>query len=389
METTNVTSQLAANPQENTPSKGKMKEADFAGILKSIGSTQGNPKDSSKEGTQAEGNMDLLAYLFTGAINTSLDKEPMQQNNDVELQNFFGTKTASIETILNPELVTVKIVAVDVEKEISGQTLKEIIKEVPGPIKNVERSEQEQLGKFTEANSLDKGLNKEKEAKIFSLEYREISYIQKTDDEKPVKMMIFSKSAEENLQETVKVVPNLAKSNISKNDEDPIFSIEKPEALFKAPGEAPTIKNSHDNVAKVQDAMIKLFETTTEGQTTKMRVTLHPESLGKVDIGLTMEGGKLTAKIQVENSQIKELFANKLGELNQSLARQGLVIEKIHVEVKTQSENLGMNMNQQGNFNQQGKRQWASRMNNIFKDEFSHIEEFKGLSFENGVSLLA
>ena len=112
---------------------------------------------------------------------------------------------------------------------------------------------------------------------------------------------------------------------------------------------------SNDNLQKVNDTIIQLMETTSEGDSKVINVKLNPKELGAVDVTLKMEGGKLTAKITVENEFIKGLFDSKVNQLNESLAKQNINLEKINIDLNlnsNSSNNSGFDLSQNGSFNQ-------------------------------------
>lgn len=94
---------------------------------------------------------------------------------------------------------------------------------------------------------------------------------------------------------------------------------------------------SVENLEIVNNSMVHLMETSIEEGTSTMKVKLYPEELGSVDITLTMEEGKLIAKILVDNEQVKQLFANSMKELNQNLLRQEIYIGDVQIDLNNNS----------------------------------------------------
>ena len=379
MEMMAVSSQQALKTPEKNPSKQETTGGAFESILKSI-----LPEEEKPEGESKKETVDLSSHIFMGQAINVLAKEVIPQ---ASLKDSLTLKTQvedSIQVSPKEVLPDVKIQN-QIPKEMTDKN--EFIKDVLAHL----RPESKTLDKTQEALNQNEGIkvkledggNLEKDLKVFSLAYREVNYSQKIEGENIEKVMVLGKSSEKPGENIIKESPNL-----EKNQQSPIFSLEKLETSFKLEQQDPGIKTNQDNIIKVQDTMIKLLETTREGETTSMKISLQPENLGKVDIGLKMEGGKLTASILVENNQVRDLFTIKLGELNQSLAKQNLIIDKIQVQVKDQGPSLEMNMNQQGNFNHQGRRHQESRMNNIFKNEYKNFKEIETISLEKGVSIL-
>lgn len=106
---------------------------------------------------------------------------------------------------------------------------------------------------------------------------------------------------------------------------------------------------STENIVRVSESIIKLMETSTQGDTKVMKVKLYPEELGNVDITLKMEEGQLIAKILVDNDHVRQLFTNNIQELNQNLIRQNIHIGDMQVD---------LNNNSHGNQEQDGRNQF-------------------------------
>lgn len=94
---------------------------------------------------------------------------------------------------------------------------------------------------------------------------------------------------------------------------------------------------SSENIENINNSIIQLMETTTEGNTNVMKVQLYPEELGAVNITLKMEDGKLIAKIFVDDNYVKQLFAGKIEQLNHNLIKQNINVEEIFVELNSNS----------------------------------------------------
>jgi hypothetical protein len=92
-----------------------------------------------------------------------------------------------------------------------------------------------------------------------------------------------------------------------------------------------------ENIQIVNDTIIELVETTTEGEASILKVKLYPEELGTVDIALKMEKGKLTASILVESDQIKSMLDKSINELKENLLKQNLQLEKIDIDLNFES----------------------------------------------------
>ncbi len=67
---------------------------------------------------------------------------------------------------------------------------------------------------------------------------------------------------------------------------------------------------------------------------TEVRVQLRPESLGDVTVKIRIEGDIVTAKIQVENQQVKAIVENNFQSLKDSLAQHNLQTGSLEVNVQ-------------------------------------------------------
>ncbi len=95
---------------------------------------------------------------------------------------------------------------------------------------------------------------------------------------------------------------------------------------------------SNENLQKVNDSIIELIETTSDGDTSVMKVKLYPEELGTVNVILHLEEGKVMAKILVDNESVKQLFQSKLSELNDNLNRQNIQLDEVHIDLNDQGD---------------------------------------------------
>lgn len=128
------------------------------------------------------------------------------------------------------------------------------------------------------------------------------------------------------------------------------------------------VEDFSQNIEKINDSIIQLIETDTEGGVDVVKVKLYPEELGTVDVTLKMEEGKLIAKILVENDFVKGLFNSRINELNESLVKQNIVLEKINIDLNhnpnpNSNSEQAFNLNGDGSFNQDKGHQSNSRRN--------------------------
>ncbi|TLM98442.1 hypothetical protein FDZ73_23455 [bacterium] len=65
----------------------------------------------------------------------------------------------------------------------------------------------------------------------------------------------------------------------------------------------------------------------------EIQIQLKPDFLGKVNLQVTMENGQMTARIGVENQQVKELVEANLKQLQQNLDNQGFKVSNLVVDL--------------------------------------------------------
>lgn len=101
------------------------------------------------------------------------------------------------------------------------------------------------------------------------------------------------------------------------------------------------------------------------GKPSELRLQLTPEHLGRMEIRVMSHEGTLSAQIRVDHTQAREMMQVQLAELRQSLADQGIKIDRLEVSVGQdkprgeQSFAFGGNLNQQAGQQQQQAHQPA------------------------------
>lgn len=62
-----------------------------------------------------------------------------------------------------------------------------------------------------------------------------------------------------------------------------------------------------------------------------MKVVLHPESLGEVTVKVLVDDGKVSATMDVQQSQVKSLIEANMPQLREALQQKGLTVERIEI----------------------------------------------------------
>ena len=89
------------------------------------------------------------------------------------------------------------------------------------------------------------------------------------------------------------------------------------------------------NQAEVFEKIINAARLTRLGGTSEISLRLEPDHLGQMRVRLTLdENHALTARVQVETQEARSLIEGSLHRLKDSLAEQGLKVEKFSVDVR-------------------------------------------------------
>ncbi|AQP54567.1 hypothetical protein CBF34_01155 [Vagococcus penaei] len=106
------------------------------------------------------------------------------------------------------------------------------------------------------------------------------------------------------------------------------------------------------NLSNLEKQLVAQHQTLADGQKSVMKLVLHPEKLGQVDIHLQMTDGKISAKLMVGSEQVKHLFEKSLPVLEQNLSKQNIQLEKVEI-VQSVSQNQQLTFDFSGEFSRQ------------------------------------
>jgi flagellar hook-length control protein FliK len=121
-----------------------------------------------------------------------------------------------------------------------------------------------------------------------------------------------------------------------------------------------------------------------DGESTSIKVKLFPKGIGEVEISLSMGEGKLSGKILVENKEIRQMFTDRLNELNQTFKENNINVAKFEVGIGYgQGQNQGRQQSQRQVFYQSWKA--------LYTDEIAQFDERKAASKATvrGINVLA
>ena len=90
------------------------------------------------------------------------------------------------------------------------------------------------------------------------------------------------------------------------------------------------------NVFELQDIAAQIIEQVKlhiRPENTRMEIPLNPEQLGRVELEISSKNGELSARLNVQDEQVKEAVESQMQVLRDTLEAQGLKVENIEVTV--------------------------------------------------------
>ena len=96
------------------------------------------------------------------------------------------------------------------------------------------------------------------------------------------------------------------------------------------------------------------------GEIKKLTVQLLPKELGKLNIELVEQAGKISVKVTMESDQAKNLFVNNAESIRQQLEAKGIVLEKMELFFAEKDSRDGTNQQFFAKKNSGGKNSFSS-----------------------------
>lgn len=88
----------------------------------------------------------------------------------------------------------------------------------------------------------------------------------------------------------------------------------------------------------VMNQIVEKFHLALRTGANEMKITLRPESLGEIQLKISVDGDVVMARIAVENQQVKQIVENNLQSLKDSLAQHNLQTGSFDVNVRHHSQ---------------------------------------------------
>ncbi|HZG15083.1 MAG TPA: flagellar hook-length control protein FliK [Candidatus Bathyarchaeia archaeon] len=130
------------------------------------------------------------------------------------------------------------------------------------------------------------------------------------------------------------------------------------------------VVNADQFATEMTDLFVKQMKLGTFRGFSEAKITLNPESLGQVDVKLTLQNGMLTAHFTAETKAGKELLDNQMSQLRTALMNQGLQVERLEVSQPQQQQNAAFTFQQQ----REQARQQQNNQNQQKQDDGEQAE---------------
>ena len=354
---------------------------------------------------------DILESLV-GMLNIPLEQESQSQNLSLDFeQALLGEKTVEVQG-LSSNLVDLKNLTMEDislnEEEALFFNVNLSTEEAIAELESINNLAKDNL-QMTEMDEKSQGLAGDRivlndsfkigDSSMKSNPNMEFEDVPKIDDANPSEdklNMTFEESTDKeskaSIKSKTKEVDFVENKEISYSENPRINEFNKINTDIKTEAKVEVLSN--DNLQRVNDAIIEQIETTTKDGSSVMKVKLYPEDLGTVDVTVTMEEGKLIAKIIVDNEHAKGLFAGKLSELSESLVKQNIQVEKINIDLNLNSNsnpenNQAFDLNQQGNFNQNRGSKYRNQVKIYNSKVESLVTDSSNIGSGGAISILA
>lgn len=92
------------------------------------------------------------------------------------------------------------------------------------------------------------------------------------------------------------------------------------------------------NPAALRHAIVEHVEQSTQGGIPSIRLVLHPEHLGEVQVRVSLVNGAVNAHLRVDNPAVSDAVQQQLDALRAALVDQGIKIDKLEVSVSGGSD---------------------------------------------------
>ncbi len=110
--------------------------------------------------------------------------------------------------------------------------------------------------------------------------------------------------------------------------------------------EVASLLRQQDTVNNIFDQLAKNVKVSIDENNSQIKISLKPEALGEVMLKVTIEHGKVSTQMEVQQPQVKTVIEANLQVLRESLSSKGLVVDRI--DISTAQYSLNEKSSQQG-----------------------------------------
>jgi flagellar hook-length control protein FliK len=211
----------------------------------------------------------------------------------------------------------------------------EVVRTVESEAKAVQKVDSKEMVPESKEKIQEKSLNHRQESAAGSLNFeqdleREVGTSEKASAE--------SKTVNATAEKTPGAINTAGKpvgafGEIHVNGSEPLLntirqSVEENPAAARLGNPLPNVEPEQMLRSIVREAAMSIGEGKSE-----MRMHLEPESLGTLVLKISVEDGKMNARIEVKNPEVQNVIEANLVKLKDSLAERGIHVERVDVSV--------------------------------------------------------
>lgn len=115
------------------------------------------------------------------------------------------------------------------------------------------------------------------------------------------------------------------------------------------------------NPVQIIEQIVEAAKVTLNQEVTSMELMLNPESLGKINMTVSVREGIVTATLAAQNETAREAIESQIVVLKENLNNQGIKVEAVEVTVESHAFDANANQNQNNGFDEQ--REQAQKKN--------------------------
>lgn len=116
-------------------------------------------------------------------------------------------------------------------------------------------------------------------------------------------------------------------------------------------------KNNTVSPDKIIDQIAGEIKETATNDGGRVKITLNPPSLGKLEMDVTVRNGKVEVVLVADNKDVQQTLNANIEKLKDSLSSQGLIIDRCDVSMQDKKEEYQQNFNRQAYYQDGGSAQ--------------------------------